>query len=160
MVHRLIEKYIVNNKKVFSSEDKALLDMKCQLCSNRERRSLVIERAVEALLCSKYMANHLGEEYSAVIVSMTTQGMFVEIENGIQGFVSFESISGDYYIFDEVSYRSYGVRKGREFLLGDNVRVICSNVDLTKNQITFALISKLKINKISNGKNKNEKRRK
>ena len=68
------------------------------------------------------MKNHLGDEYEATIVSMTTQGMFVEIDNGIQGFIPFESISGDYYIFDEETYCCYGVRKGKIFLLGDKVK--------------------------------------
>ena len=86
------------------------------------------------------MANHLGEEYLSTIVSFSNQGMFVEIENGLQGFVPFDSISGDYYIFDEEVYRAYGVRKGKEFSLGKKVKVICCNVDLQKYQITFNII--------------------
>lgn len=140
MVHRLIDKYIVHNNKQSSEEDKVNLALKCQLCSTRERRALNIERTVESLLCCKYMANYLGEEYLSTIVSFSNQGMFVEIENGLQGFVPFDSISGDYYIFDEEVYRAYGVRKGKEFSLGKKVKVICCNVDLQKYQITFNII--------------------
>ena len=151
IVHRLINQYIVNS---LSSGDKQkdLLNIEAQLCSTRERRALTIERAVEALLCAKYMKKHLGDEYEATIVSMTTRGLFVEIENGIQGFIPFDTIGGDYYIFDEETYCSYGVRKGKIFVLGDKVQVICNNVDLEKHQITFALISPLKVNKINNRK--------
>lgn len=151
IVHRLIDQYIIKNK-LPEEKQKDVLAIEAQLCSTRERRALTIERDVEALLCCKYMKNHLGDEYEATIVSMTTQGMFVEIDNGIQGFIPFESINGDYYIFDEETYCCYGVRKGKIFLLGDKVKVICSNVDLSKHQITFALLLNLKLNKMNNRK--------
>lgn len=151
IVHRLINQYIINNN-LGSDKQKDLLNIEAELCSTRERRALTIERDVESLLCAKYMKKHIGEEYEAIIVSMTTQGLFVEINNGIQGFVPFDTISGDYYIFDEETYCSYGVRKGKLFFLGDKVQVICNNVDLEKHQITFALISPLKVNKINNRK--------
>lgn len=161
IVHRLINKYIVNNNKTCSDEEKAHLATEAQLCSTRERRALVIERTVESLLSCKYMMNYLGNEFVSKIVSMSNAGLFVEIENGIQGLIPFESIYGDYFIFDEETYRAYGVRKGKEFHLGDEVKVICTNVDLQKYQITFALLNKMKMNKRENhGKRRNKNHRK
>lgn len=161
IVHRLINKYIVNNNKTCSDEEKAHLATEAQLCSTRERRALVIERTVESLLSCKYMMNYLGNEFISTIVSMSNAGLFVEIENGIQGLIPFESIYGDYFIFDEETYRAYGVRKGKEFHLGDEVKVICTNVDLQKYQITFALLNKMKMNKRENhGKRRNKNHRK
>ena len=161
IVHRLINKYIVNNNKTCSDEEKTHLATEAQLCSTRERRALVIERTVESLLSCKYMMNYLGNEFVSTIVSMSNAGLFVEIENGIQGLIPFESIYGDYFIFDEETYRAYGVRKGKEFHLGDEVKVICTNVDLQKYQITFALLNKMKMNKRENhGKRRNKNHRK
>ena len=161
IVHRLINKYIVNNNKTCSEEEKAHLATEAQLCSTRERRALVIERTVESLLSCKYMMNYLGNEFISTIVSMSNAGLFVEIENGIQGLIPFESIYGDYFIFDEETYRAYGVRKGKEFHLGDEVKVICTNVDLQKYQITFALLNKMKMYKRENhGKRRNKNHRK
>ena len=161
IVHRLINKYIVNNNKTCSDEEKAHLATEAQLCSTRERRALVIERTVESLLSCKYMMNYLGNEFVSTIVSMSNAGLFVEIENGIQGLIPFESIYGDYFIFDEETYRAYGVRKGKEFHLGDEVKVICTNVDLQKYQITFALLNKMKMYKRENhGKRRNKNHRK
>ena len=161
IVHRLINKYIVNNNKTCSDEEKAHLATEAQLCSTRERRALVIERTVESLLSCKYMMNYLGNEFVSTIVSMSNAGLFVEIENGIQGLIPFESIYDDYFIFDEETYRAYGVRKGKEFHLGDEVKVICTNVDLQKYQITFALLNKMKMNKRENhGKRRNKNHRK
>lgn len=147
IVHRLIDKYIVQNNKTCSEEEKTLLSIKAQLCSTRERRALVIERTVDALLSCKYMMERLGNEYQAEIVSMSNAGLFVELENGIQGLIPFETIWGDYYIFDEATYRAFGVRKGKEFHLGEKVEVICTNVDLQKYQISFALLTKMNKNK-------------
>ncbi len=161
IVHRLINKYIVNNNKTCSDDEKAHLATEAQLCSTRERRALVIERTVESLLSCKYMMNYLGNEFVSTIVSMSNAGLFVEIENGIQGLIPFESIYGDYFIFDEETYRAYGVRKGKEFHLGDEIKVICTNVDLQKYQITFALLNKMKMNKrVSHGKRRNKNHRK
>ncbi len=153
IVHRLINQYIIE-KKLDYEKQKDLLTLNADLCSQRERRALTIEREVEALLCSKYMKKNIGNEYDSEIVSFTPQGMFVEIENGIQGFIPFESISGDYFIFDEETYCCYGTRKRTSFHLGDKIKVICTNVDISKSQITFALISQSRMNKIKKGKKK------
>lgn len=142
MVHRLIDRYLVEKNTKISDDFKADLERGAALSSQRERRALNIERSVEALLCAKYMSEHLGEEYDATVVSMTAQGLFVEIENGIQGFLSFESIRGDYYVFDEATYRAFGTRKGKTFSLGDRIRIICCNADIEHGQVTFALLKK------------------
>ncbi len=146
LVHRLIDRYIIEKNISTNDEFVVSLSQKAQLCSERERRSLQIERSVDDLLSAKYMLNHLGDEYESTIVSMIQQGIFVEIENGIQGFIPFDSIPGDYYIFDEEIFCAYGKRKGRKFSLGDKVRVILTNVDIEHPQITFSLISKMKYN--------------
>ena len=142
MVHRLIDRYLVDKNTKVNDDFKEDLERRAALSSQRERRALNIERSVEALLCAKYMSEHLGEEYDATVVSMTAQGLFVEIENGIQGFLPFESLPGDYYIFDEATYRAFGTRKGKTFSLGDRIRIICCNADIERGQVTFALLKK------------------
>ena len=79
-------------------------------------------------------------EYDATIVSMISSGLFVEIENGIQGFLSFDTIPGDYFVFDESTYQAYGVRKKQIYSLGDVIRVIVCNVDVEHGQIDFAML--------------------
>ena len=147
IVHRLINKYIVKNDVNPSSDFNSKLSELAMLCSTREKRALVIERSVEALLCAKYMMNHLGDEYDATIVSMVSSGLFVEIPNGIQGFVPFDSIPGDYYVFDEVTYQAFGVRKKKTYSLGDVIHVIVCNVDVEHGQIEFSLINNKKTKK-------------
>lgn len=144
IVHRLIDKYIIDNNRIAIDEDKAKIASICEITSDHERRALTIERSVDDLLCAKYMADKLGNEYFGIIVSMTQQGMFIELENGIQGYIPFESIAGDYYIFDEETYRATGIRKGKTFVLGQSVQVVVCNVDIDHSQITFNLISQAK----------------
>ena len=140
IVHRLIDKYIVNGQTNVSDDFSTKLGHLSSLCSTREKRALVIERSVDALMCAKYMAKHLGEEYDATIVSMISSGLFVEIENGIQGFLSFDTIPGDYFVFDESTYQAYGVRKKQIYSLGDVIHVIVCNVDVEHGQIDFAML--------------------
>lgn len=154
IVHRLLNRYIIDGNLTYSDEFKASLDNKAQLTSQRERRALSIERSVDDLLCAKYMKDKVGNEYDATIVSMIPQGMFAELDNGIQGFISFDSIGGDYYIFDEESYHAFGARKGKRFYLGQKIKVILISVDIEHSKISFGLLdsSRFKYFKKKKGK--------
>lgn len=143
MVHRLIDRYLVQGERKVDASFSGELAQRAYLSSVRERRALTIERAVEGLLCAKYMQNHLGEAYPARIVSMVNTGMFVEIPCGIQGLLPFDSVPGDFYVFDEATYRAYGTRKGKVFSLGDRLQVMVCSVDIDHGQVGFALTGKV-----------------
>ena len=148
LVHRLLDLYLVEGK---VEENNILLEEINFIAENssiKERNAISIEREVEDLVSAKYMSTKLGNQYKGYINGIISSGFFVELENGIDGFVEFEDINDDYYVYDEHSMSAYGVRTGKEYALGDEVEVIVSRVSIEESKITFSLINNKKTNKI------------
>ena len=105
--------------------------------SSMERRAQDAEREVEKLKKVEYMENHLGETFEGVISGVISAGFFVELDNTIEGFVACRSLSDDYYIFDEENYCLSGEKFGRQYLLGQKIRVIAESADKISKTIDF-----------------------
>ena len=148
LVHRLIDLYLVEGKVEDNKILKEEIDYIAENSSIKERNAITIEREVEDLVSAKYMATKIGNQYKGFINGMISSGFFVELDNGIDGFVEFDDISDDYYVYDETYMSAFGVRKGKEFSLGDEVEVIVNKVSIEESRITFSLINNQKTNKI------------
>jgi ribonuclease R len=110
-------------------------------CSANERRADEASRDVEAWLKCKYMRDHLGEEYSGVVSSVTSFGVFVTLEAMyVEGLVHITELGGDYYRFDEAHQELRGERTGMRYAIGTRVQVQVSRVDLDGRRIDFRLI--------------------
>lgn len=154
LVHRLIDLYLVEGKIEQNKILKEEIDYIAENSSIKERNAIAIEREVEDLVSSKYMATKIGNQYKGFINGMISSGFFVELENGIDGFVEFEDMSDDYYVYDETYMSAFGVRTGKEFSLGDEVEVIVNKVSIEESRITFSLINNKKTTKIIHKKTK------
>ena len=148
LVHRLIDLYLVEGKVENNKILKEEIDYIAENSSIKERNAITIEREVEDLVSAKYMATKIGNQYKGFINGMISSGFFVELDNCIDGFVEFDDISDDYYVYDETYMSAFGVRKGKEFSLGDEVEVIVNKVSIEESRITFSLINNQKTNKI------------
>lgn len=106
--------------------------------STREKNAEEAEREVDDLKKAQYMAKHLGSEFEGKVSSVASFGLFIELENTIEGFVKLESLPGEGYVFDEKRFILKSI--GKTFRLGDSVkvRVISSNIYTRK--IDFELI--------------------
>jgi ribonuclease R len=110
-------------------------------CSANERRADEASRDVEAWLKCKYMREHLGEEYSGVVSSVTSFGIFVTLDAMyVEGLVHITELGGEYYRFDEARQELRGERTGLRYALGTRVRVQVSRVDLDGRRIDFRLV--------------------
>ena len=87
------------------------------------------------------MENKMGEEYIGIVSSITSFGMFVELENTVEGLIRFENMGNEYFIYDENRKQLIGERTNRIFKIGDQVeiRVIEANKMLRK--VAFELVS-------------------
>ena len=111
-------------------------------CSANERRADEASRDVEAWLKCKYMHEHLGEEYSGVVSSVTSFGIFVTLDAMyVEGLVHITELGGDYYRFDEARQELRGERTGVRYAIGTRVQVQVSRVDLDGRRIDFRLLS-------------------
>jgi len=113
-------------------------------CSANERRADEASRDVEAWLKCKYMREHLGEEYSGLVTSVTTFGIFVTLDAMyVEGLVHITELGGEYFRFDEVRQELRGERTGIRYAIGTRVQIQVSRVDLDGRKIDFRLVNDL-----------------
>jgi ribonuclease R len=107
-------------------------------CSMTERRADEASRDVESWLKCEYMQDKVGDEFEGIISSVTAFGVFVELQEiYIEGLVHITSLPHDYYHFDPVGHRLSGERSGRQYRLGDRLRIKVVRVNLDDRKIDF-----------------------
>ena len=104
-----------------------------------ERRAQEAERETDKLKIAEYMSGHIGEEYTGIISGVTGWGIYVELENTVEGLVHIRTIQGDYYHFDEENDRLIGEITKREFTLGQTVRIRVADADVETKTVDFVL---------------------
>ena len=97
------------------------------------------ERDADDLMKTAYMRRFIGEEFEAAVANITGFGMFVELENTVEGLVRTESMTYDYYEYDENIGALVGKRTGRVYKSGDRVKVILAKADVSLRRIDFVL---------------------
>ena len=107
-------------------------------CSTFERRADEAVRDVTDWLKCEYVEDQLGKEFDGVITTVTSFGLFVELEDiFVEGLVHITSLDNDYYRFDPILHSLVGERSGRQFRLGDAIRVQVAAVNLDERKIDF-----------------------
>lgn len=141
VIHRIIKAYINGklNHKVEENLEAKLPEI-AEHTSMTERRAEEAEREVEDMKKAQYMTKHIGEEFEGIISSLTNFGMFVQLENTIEGLVHFTNMLDDYYHFDEENYYIIGERTKRQYKLGDIVKIRVLDADVMRRNIDFELI--------------------
>jgi ribonuclease R len=110
-------------------------------CSANERRADEASRDVEAWLKCKFMRDRLGEEYAGTISSVTSFGLFVQLDAlYVEGLVHITELGGEYFRYDDVRHELRGERTGVKHAVGGRIRVQVSRVDLDGRRIDFRLV--------------------
>jgi ribonuclease R len=105
-----------------------------------ERRAAEAERELVEWKKTKFMIDKVGEDFDALIISITKYGLFVELtELFIEGLVPIDSLPGDRFHYQENARKLVGQRSKRTFSLGEKVRVVLVKVDETEKRLTFLL---------------------
>lgn len=140
IVHRLLKKRLHwpdGYSKYDDSEE--YLATAADHCSLQEQVAVAAERDTNDLKKVQYMEPYVGEVFDGKISSITSFGMFVELDNGIDGLVHIATMDDDYYFFDEEHFLLVGRRTGRTYHLGEAVKVTLIKADKDKKQIDFLL---------------------
>ena len=144
-VHKLLREYLFNkpddkklNKLISYYED--YLPPLCEHSSEMEREAIECERDVEDMKMAEYMENHIGDVYDGYISSVMNFGLFVCLDNMIEGLVHVNDLKGDYYIYDENTKTLRGQRKGKLYKLGQKVKVVVTNASKKQSIIDFNII--------------------
>ncbi|MCZ8522209.1 ribonuclease R [Paenibacillus caseinilyticus] len=108
--------------------------------SDRERVAVDAERETEALKKAEFMLDKVGEEFAGIISSVTSFGMFIELDNTVEGLIRLSDLTDDYYHYHDTQHALIGERTSKIFRLGDEVKVRVSRVNMDEKTIDFEMV--------------------
>lgn len=143
-VHRLLRTYLFNKELDMGTIRKweQKLVYISEHSSDRERASVDCEREVEDMKMAEYMEDHIGEEYEGMISSVTSFGMFIELDNLIEGLVPLRDMK-DFFHYDEEHMTLTGERSHVKYTIGERVLVKVVRASKEEKTIDFEIIRKL-----------------
>lgn len=143
-IHRIIKKVINKN---LDSKYKKKLEKRVEFVaiqsSEREIVAQEAEKEVHKFKKAEYMADKIGEEFDGVVSSATRFGLFVQLENTIEGLVALESMCDDTYVYDDKSFNITGLENGTVYKVGAKVKIKVKSVDINNREIYFSIINKI-----------------
>ena len=148
-IHRIISEYLDKNYTV----SKNFIDIGKQLAkdaavesSEREKIATKVEREAEKIKKAEYMEKRIGEVYEGIISSITSFGMFVELENTVEGLIRFDDLGSDeYFIYDEERKILIGEHTKTTYKIGDKVTIRVKNASKLLRQIDFEIYKEINI---------------
>ena len=109
-------------------------------CSMTERRADEATRDVADWLKCEFMQDHVGDNFTGVISTVTNFGLFVRLQDlHIEGLVHITSLGRDFYHYDDVRMCLTGENSGNKFRVGDEIRVQVAAVNLDEKKIDLRL---------------------
>jgi len=139
ILHRLIRDYNYNYSDKIISERMNTLPIQSEHCSIREQQAQNCERDVDKMKKAEYMMDHIGEVYKGIISGVHEFGIFVELENTIEGLIKVEAIKGDYYVYNEDLLALIGKRTSKKYMFGDEILVKVVGADKDRMTVDFEI---------------------
>ena len=130
--------YLVNDFWIKKYEKRA--EKRAENCSERERVATKVEREAEDIKKAEFMESKIGEEYEGIVSSVTQFGIFVELENTVEGLIRFENLGKEYFIYDEERKRLIGEKTNKIYKIGDKVKIRVISANKMLRQIDFEII--------------------
>lgn len=139
-IHRIISKYLEEGYNI-SEEDiekyKGQAEKYAKQSSDREKIAQKVERDSVDIKMAEYMQDKIGNEYNGIVSSITSFGMFVELENTVEGLIRFEDLGDEYFIYDEDRKTLLGEQTKTIYKIGDKIKVQVTRADKQTRQIDF-----------------------
>ncbi|MFD0696495.1 ribonuclease R [Paenibacillus sp. GCM10027628] len=108
--------------------------------SERERVAVEAERETEALKKAEFMLDKVGEEFEGIISSVTNFGIFVELDNTVEGLIRLSDLTDDYYHYHEMQHALIGERTSRIYRIGDGAKVRVARVNMDERTVDFEMV--------------------
>ena len=141
-IHRIISKYLEENydvKEKWIEEHQKQAEDRAKQSTEREKIATKVEREAEDLKKAEYMETRIGEEYEGIVSSITSFGMFVELENTIEGLIRFEDLGDEYFIYNEEKKQLIGEKSNKVHKIGDKVKIRVKKASKILRQIDFEI---------------------
>lgn len=143
-VHRLLRTYLFQHdmspKTLHHWQEKLVYIT--EHSSSRERASVDCEREVEDMKMAEYMEGHIGEEFEGMISSVMSFGMFIQLDNLIEGLVPIKDMD-DFYHYDEETLTLTGERSHEVYRIGERVVVKVIRASKQEKMIDFEIVRKV-----------------
>ncbi len=140
LVHRLLRKYLFDHDFDGIDDLKPIIDQIALQSSERETSAEEAEREVDDMKMAEYMEGHIGEEFIGHISGLTNFGMFVELDNLIEGLVHISTLKDDFYVYNSDIMAIIGENSKKMYHLGDQVKVKVVSAKKQEHQIDFVII--------------------
>ena len=143
-IHRIISKYIEDNyniDKKYEEIEKELAVKYAETSSEREKTAQKAERDSIDMKKAEYMEDKIGEEYEGIVSGVTEFGLFVELENTVEGLIRFEDLGNEYFEYDEIHKQLIGEQTRTTYKLGDKIKVQVIDANKTSRRIRFKNVS-------------------
>ncbi|TFE24769.1 ribonuclease R [Cohnella luojiensis] len=142
-IHRVMREVLENGGTLpnnrFDSLNARMPDIASQ-SSERERVAVDAERDTEKLKKAEFMLDKIGEEFTGIISGVTSFGMFIELENTVEGLIRLSDMTDDYYHFHELHMALIGERTSKIYRIGDEVKIRVGRVNMSDHTIDFEMV--------------------
>lgn len=139
-IHRVISKYLEKDYNV-SDDIKEKYHMQSiefsDSSSERERVAQKVERDSVDIKKAEYMQDKIGNEYEGIVSNITSFGVFVELENTVEGLIRFENLGNEYFIYDEEHKHLIGEHTNEVIKIGDKMNIKVIEADKELRRISF-----------------------
>ena len=142
-IHRIISKYLEDNYDVeesFMEQYKKQAEERAKQSSERENIATKVERESEDIKKAEYMEGRIGEEYEGIISSVTSFGIFVELENTVEGLIRFDDLGDEYFIYEEERKMLIGEHTKTTYKIGDKINIRVKDASKLMRTVDFEKI--------------------
>lgn len=140
-IHRIIKEFLdgrVDEKR--SRYLEGVVAKSSEQSSIMEQLADDVERQVDDLRKAQYMQKFVGDKFDGVISSVTGFGIFIRLENTVEGLARFADMTDDRYDFDEINMRVTGRFSGKKYFIGDKVRVKVTRTSEEFREVDFEIV--------------------
>ncbi|RHW48949.1 ribonuclease R [Lactobacillus bombicola] len=140
MVHRMIHEYMdQGTDKAIQAHFASCLPDVADQTSTQERVSIDTEREVNDLKMTEYMSDQVGQRFDAVVSSVTSFGMFIQLPNTVEGLIHISNLTDDFYSFNEKSMTLTGRGTHKQYHVGMPIKVTLINANIEQHQLDFEI---------------------
>ena len=140
-IHRIIKENLngrLRDRRI--AHYRAILDKVAEQSSITERRAEEAERETVKLKKVEYMESRVGQEFVGVVSGITNYGLYVELENTVEGMIHVTSLKDDYYYYSEETYEMIGENTKKTYKLGETVNIRVVKADRILRTIDFEIV--------------------
>ena len=141
-IHRIISEYLESNYMVnefWIKKYEKRAEKRAENCSERERTATKVEREAEDIKKAEFMENKIGEKYEGIVSSVTNFGIYVELENTVEGLIRYETLGDEYFIYNEERREAIGEHSHKVYKIGDKVKIRVADANKLLRKIDFEI---------------------